>query len=109
MILLDMVGDQQQDFYYEGNSDPALMVQLWGTAISLGYSQEFIPEFKWSMDDDHIPFIKAGIPSVDIIDFDYPYWHTTQDTCDKLSADSLGRVGRVLQTWLNTDLPARQG
>jgi glutaminyl-peptide cyclotransferase len=100
MILLDMVGDQQQDFYWEGNSNVNLMKELWDVAAALGYRQEFIPDYKWSMDDDHIPFVKAGIPSVDIIDFDYPYWHTTQDTCDKLSADSLGRIGHVLQTWL---------
>ncbi len=100
MILLDMVGDQQQEFYWEGNSDPNLMKDIWDVAAALGYQKEFIPQYKWTMDDDHIPFIKAGIPSVDIIDFDYPYWHTTQDTCDKLSRDSLERVGRVLQTWL---------
>ena len=52
------------------------------------------------MTDDHIPFKEAGIPAVDIIDFDYPYWHTTQDTVDKLSPDSLERVGRVLEYWL---------
>jgi glutaminyl-peptide cyclotransferase len=100
MILLDMVGDQQQDFHFEGNSDKTLMAELWGVAASLGYGAQFIPAYEWTMDDDHIPFLKAGIPSVDIIDFDYPYWHTTQDTCDKLSAESLGRVGHVLQTWL---------
>lgn len=106
MILLDMVGDQQQDFYWEGNSDTTLMKGLWDVAAALGYREEFISEYKWTMDDDHIPFIKAGIPSVDIIDFDYPYWHTTQDTCDKLSLDSLGRVGQVLQTWLEHPKPA---
>jgi glutaminyl-peptide cyclotransferase len=106
MILLDMVGDTEQDFYWEGYSDKGLMAQLWDVAAVLGYSAEFIRDYKWSMDDDHIPFIKAGIPSVDIIDFDYPYWHTTQDTCDKLSVESLGRVGHVLQTWLERADPA---
>jgi Zn-dependent M28 family amino/carboxypeptidase len=49
------------------------------------------------MFDDHTPFAQQGIPAVDIIDFDYPYWHTTADTADKLSPDSLERVGRTLQ------------
>lgn len=106
MILLDMVGDQQQNFYWEGNSDANLMKELWNVATALGYREEFVPEYKWTMDDDHIPFIKAGIPSIDIIDFDYPYWHTTQDTCDKLGPDSLGRVGQVLQAWLERPTPA---
>ena len=46
--------------------------------------------------DDHTPFLQNGIPAVDLIDFDYPYWHTTQDTADKVAPDSLERVGRVL-------------
>jgi glutaminyl-peptide cyclotransferase len=52
------------------------------------------------MFDDHTPFAQQGIPAVDIIDFDYPYWHTTADTADKLSPDSLERVGRTLQVLL---------
>jgi Zn-dependent M28 family amino/carboxypeptidase len=52
------------------------------------------------MIDDHIPFVRQGIRSVDIIDFDYPYWHTRLDTLDKLSATSLEQVGRTLQAWL---------
>jgi len=50
--------------------------------------------------DDHIPFLQRGIPAVDIIDFDYPYWHTTQDTPDKVSTESLKAVGDTLQAWL---------
>ena len=52
------------------------------------------------MIDDHTPFFEAGIPAVDIIDFDYPYWHTTQDTPDKVAAESLQVVGETLRTWL---------
>ena len=52
--------------------------------------------------DDHTPFAQAGIPAVDIIDFDYPYWHTVADTADKLSPASLERVGRTLETYLQT-------
>ena len=52
------------------------------------------------MIDDHTPFLQAGIPAVDIIDFDYPYWHTTDDTIDKISADSLEKVGIVITEWI---------
>jgi Zn-dependent M28 family amino/carboxypeptidase len=52
------------------------------------------------MIDDHSPFLQAGIPAVDIIDFDYPYWHTSADTLDKVSAQSLQAVGETLWAWL---------
>jgi glutaminyl-peptide cyclotransferase len=100
-ILLDMVGDKNLDLYYERNSNPQLMTEIWKDAASLGYQDQFIPEYKYSMLDDHIPFIQAGIPSVDIIDFDYPYWHTTGDTPDKVSEKSLQVVGETLMTWLS--------
>jgi glutaminyl-peptide cyclotransferase len=100
VVVLDMVGDEQQDFYYEHNSDAALQEKLWHLAAELGYSQQFIPQYRWTMTDDHIPFVERGITAVDIIDFDYPYWHTAQDTADKVSAESLHRIGRVMQVWL---------
>ncbi len=95
-----MIGDADQNIYYEQNSDKDLQQQLWGIAARLGYSAQFIPQYKWSMADDHTPFLEHGIRAVDLIDFDYPYWHTTQDTEDKVAGASLERVGRVLQTWL---------
>ena len=100
MVLVDMIGDRDQNIYWETNSNPALMQDLWSIANALGYSAQFIPENRWGLTDDHIPFVNRGIPSVDIIDFDYPYWHTALDTCDKISPESLERVGRVLQVWL---------
>jgi len=100
VIVVDMVGDADQQFYYERNSDPALMERLWGIAADLGYADHFIPRYKWTITDDHIPFVQQGIPAVDLIDFDYPYWHTTQDTCDKVTPESLERVGRVLQRFV---------
>lgn len=100
VIVLDMVGDAEQQFYLEANSDPTLLQQLWQIAATLGYSQTFIAEPRWSVYDDHIPFIQQGIPAVDVIDLDYPYWHTTQDTPDKVSPESLERVGRVVETFL---------
>ncbi len=50
--------------------------------------------------DDHTPFLQRGVPAVDIIDFSYPYWHTEEDTLDKVSAESLAAVGETLRAWL---------
>jgi glutaminyl-peptide cyclotransferase len=100
VIILDMIGDADQTIYYEANSDQEWNQQLWTIAAQLGYRQWFIPQVRWSMSDDHTPFLEKGIRAVDMIDFDYPYWHTTQDTADKVSAESLERVGRVVETWL---------
>lgn len=103
VLILDMIGDQQLDVYYEGNSmqsAPDIVNALWGTADKLGYSDSFIRQIKYNLTDDHLPFIRKGIPSVDLIDFDYPYWHTVSDTLDKVSPDSLERIGRVVQTYL---------
>jgi glutaminyl-peptide cyclotransferase len=102
LVLLDMIGDADQQLYYEGNSDPVLSEQIWSLAAELGYSDYFIPTYRHYMIDDHIPFVERGIPAVDIIDFDYPYWHTTADTIDKLDAASLERVGHVLEVFLES-------
>jgi Zn-dependent M28 family amino/carboxypeptidase len=56
------------------------------------------------MIDDHLPFARQGIPAVDIIDFDYEYWHTVEDTADKASPESLLRVGQTLEVWLEHEL-----
>jgi hypothetical protein len=99
-VLLDMIGDSDLTIYQERNSTPALTAQIWAAAARLGYQRQFIPEIKYSMQDDHTPFLQAGIPAVDLIDFDYPYWHTTADTLDKISAASLQVVGDTLLAWL---------
>ncbi len=99
VVVVDMVGDADQQLYYEMNSTPALREQIWKVAADLGYTS-FIAEPKTSVLDDHTAFIAQGYPAVDIIDFDYPVWHTTADTIDKLSAQSLETVGRTLETWL---------
>ena len=99
-IVVDMIGDADLNIYQERNSNPHLTDAIWATAKGLGYEGEFIPEYKYSMIDDHTPFLEAGIPAVDIIDFDYPYWHTVQDTPDKVSAESLQAVGETLRTWV---------
>jgi len=103
VVVVDMVGDADQDLYLEGNSDPELQMHLWEIAATLGYTDTFVSQYRHTMLDDHLPFAKRGIPAVDIIDFDYPYWHTTQDTPDKVSGESLERVGRVVEVWLERD------
>jgi Zn-dependent M28 family amino/carboxypeptidase len=100
MILVDMVGDADQQLYIDLNSNAELAARLWAQAARLGYGAQFVPVPKYRMLDDHIPFAERGIPAVDIIDFDYPYWHTTGDTADKVSGESLERVGRTLETYL---------
>lgn len=100
VVIVDMIGDADQNIYYERTSDPALQEELWKIAARLGYTRQFIAEPKWAMWDDHTPFLQRGIRAALLIDFDYPYWHTTQDTLDKVSGASLERVGRVLQVWL---------
>lgn len=104
VVIVDMIGDADQNIYWEKNSDQELMQEIWGVAEALGYESNFIPSVKYSMMDDHTPFLQAGIPAVDIIDFDYPYWHTVDDTLDKVSAESLQAVGDVVMTWLLTKL-----
>jgi Peptidase family M28 len=104
VIVVDMVGDRDLQLYFEQNSDQALRQEIWSAAQALGYSQ-FVPRVKYSMLDDHSAFLAQGIPAVDIIDFDYPYWHTPQDTLDKVSAASLEAVGRTLQSWIKSRCP----
>lgn len=99
-VVVDMIGDRDQQIFKERNSTPQLVEKIWDIAARLGYDQAFLPTAKWSMEDDHTPFLQKGIAAVDLIDFDYPYWHTTQDTADKVAPESLERVGRVLQVLL---------
>lgn len=101
-IIIDMIGDQDLNVYMEQNSDPALSQEIWDTANLLGFADEMIPQIKYSILDDHIPFVRMNVPAVDIIDFDYPYWHTTQDTPDKVTPASLEVVGKTLETWLES-------
>lgn len=105
VVIVDMVGDADLNIHYERNSDPAIRAEIWKIAESLGYGDVFIPTEKHSMLDDHTPFLEADIPAVDIIDFDYPYWHTTQDTPDKVSPESLHAVGDTLWHWVVAQSP----
>jgi Zn-dependent M28 family amino/carboxypeptidase len=99
-ILIDMIGQKNLMIPREQYSQqhfPALNDEVWGAAHSLGYTVQFPDEVKYSITDDQIPIGEMGIPSIDLIDFDYPYWHTLQDTPANCSADSLTIVGRTLE------------
>ena len=100
VIILDMVGDSDLNIYREGNSDSELTDALFNIAAELGLSDKFINKEKYRMTDDHMPFINLGIPAVDLIDFDYPYWHKTTDTADKLSEESLRAVYKVVYEYI---------
>lgn len=100
-IIVDMVGDTSLNIYFEVNSNLGLSEEIWTIAGDLGYEEYFITHPKFRLLDDHIPFIEAGIPAADIIDFDYPYWHTSRDLPDKVSETSLQIVGETLLEWIN--------
>jgi len=97
-ILLDMIGKADLSIYKEEFSvryAAPVVEMVWNKAAELGI-MEFVPAIKFSVFDDHVPLLEAGIPCIDLIDFDYPYWHTIEDTPDKCSASSLGKVGQLL-------------
>jgi len=97
-ILLDLIGDADQQLYIEQNSyryARKIVDRIWNMAEQMGIP-EFIPEVKFDVYDDHLNLLEIGIPAVDIIDFDYQYWHTVEDTPDKCSPQSLDNVGKVV-------------
>lgn len=97
-IVLDMVGDKDLQFYREGYSErfaKPVVDMVWKTASELGYGQ-FKDSIKYTIQDDHLSLNVAGVSTIDIIDFDYPYWHTENDTPDKCSPRSLEAVGDVM-------------
>jgi len=100
VVIIDMIGDANLNIYKENYSDKRLTNEIWSVAQSIENDMIFISKYKHSMVDDHRPFLEAGIRAIDIIDFDYPYWHTVEDTPDKVSAGSLQAVGETLQIWI---------
>lgn len=99
LVLLDMIGDRALDIRRDANSTPWLVDLVWGVAARLGHRDTFVDD-STVIEDDHIPFVRAGVPSVDIIDLNYPAWHTAQDDLEHVSARSLGIVGQVvLEAW----------
>ena len=95
MILVDMIGDRDLDIRREAHSAGWLTDIVWDAAARLGHGRHFLRETQ-PVEDDHVPFLRLGVPAALLIDFDYPPWHTAGDTLDKISAQSLAVVGEVL-------------
>jgi glutaminyl-peptide cyclotransferase len=94
LILVDMIGDQDLRVLRESSSTPWMTDAIWAAAKRLK-RPEFVDQ-STPIEDDHVPFLQAGVPAVDIIDLDYPAWHRAEDTLDKVSAASMQAVGDVL-------------
>jgi Zn-dependent M28 family amino/carboxypeptidase len=98
-ILLDMIGDRDLDLYRDTNSTPWLMDLMWRQAQKSGLSG-ILGQFEGGIEDDHLPFRDAGIPVLDIIDLNYgpgnSYHHTAQDSLDKVSPESMEKVGKLV-------------
>ena len=100
LINVDMVGDKDLEIVNDANSSPSLRSSMLEIASKLGLSKYFMQQTGGGIDDDHKPFVDSGVNAIDVIDLDYgpnnSYWHTAQDTMDKLSAHSLQVVGDVV-------------
>ncbi len=102
-VVWDMVGDRELDLHQEGYSvaaAPEVVERVWSRAADLGYGRVFRASVRHTVIDDHVPLQEVGVRAIDVIDFDYGgpdnrYWHTTEDTLDKVSAESLQIVGEV--------------
>jgi glutaminyl-peptide cyclotransferase len=102
VIVVDLVADRDLSLPREANSDPALWRRLRAAATRVGVQRVFPDRTAPGVLDDHIPYRQRGIPSIDLIDFAYPPWHTTGDTLDKVSPRSLDAVGETLVALLVT-------
>ena len=103
-VLWDMMGDRDLDITLPPSSPPKLAQGLFAAATALGTRNHF-GYFRGDVLDDHKPLNDAGVPSIDIIDFDFPAWHTPADTLDKVSAESLGIVGQATLYHLGRVVP----
>lgn len=103
LVNVDMIGDRSLGVLSEHNSHPAIRQLLWTVAADLGFARHFLNAPSW-IEDDHIPFVKLGVPAADLIDFDYgpdnAHWHTEADTVDKLAPESFDVIGKVLLEFL---------
>lgn len=108
-ILLDMVGAPDATFmreYFSQLANPTLADQIWTIAKKLGHEQMFVNRMGSAVNDDHVELIKAGIPTIDIIDYRegsgfFSGWHTASDNMDCISKETLGAVGEILETYVN--------
>lgn len=95
LILVDMIGDKDLAMRREANSTAWLTTILWDAARRLGHTRHFL-DSATAIEDDHLPFLEAGVPAVDLIDLEYGAWHTAGDTMDQVAPQSLQIVGDVL-------------
>ena len=95
LILVDMIADRNLEVKRELGSTPWLTDIIWGAARGLGYERQFVRE-GISIEDDHLPFLEAGVAAVDLIDFDFPQWHTAGDNLEAVGARGLQVVGDVV-------------
>ena len=97
LINIDMIGDKNLHLLYDGNSARSVRDLVWDVGASLGYGSAFARQVS-GVEDDHLPFLKAGVRAVDLIDFDSQttFWHTPNDTMDKLEPHSFEIVGAVV-------------
>jgi glutaminyl-peptide cyclotransferase len=97
-VVWDMIGDRSLQIFQEQNSldfAPQVVARVWQQAEALGYSSSFIPRPKYAIRDDHVALQAAGLKAIDVLDIDYPYHHTLEDTADKVSVESMQVVGTV--------------
>ena len=99
LVLVDMIADRSPRFMRESASTPWLTDIIWSTAQKLGHGAIF-PNASTPIEDDHVPFLNAGVPATDIIDLDYAPWHTEADTLDQTSARTMQVVGDVVMAAL---------
>ena len=107
-VLFDLIADKDLQIFQEGNSlvgAPEVVELVWDTAKELGYAGTFVATPKHTLIDDHIELQKVGIRAIDVVDFDYPSWHTKDDTIDKVSAASLQIVGDVAVALVRREEP----
>ncbi|MDT7690065.1 MAG: hypothetical protein QOE46_2824 [Acidobacteriota bacterium] len=97
LILLDMIGYDKLELGRDDMSTPWLVDVLWRTASENGYAKQFVERPEGVGGDDHEPFLRAGVPAIDLIQLgSYPYWHTPEDTLDKIAPASLKAIGDVV-------------
>lgn len=107
-VILDLVGNTDQNLFIEQTGDANLSRAIWQAAAEAGFGDRFQNQARWAMTSSHTSFQAVGSRASVIADFDYPHRHTLEDTLDKLSADSLAAVGRTLEIWLENGAPVRE-
>lgn len=103
-VVINVIGAADQRFRYDPNSDPSLSAELWSLAAAQGSAPWFLPESGEALIDDHLPLRAVGIPAAAIVDTEYPLRHTTADVASQVDAESLARVGRLLEAFVRRPL-----